>query len=309
MEKTVAEISAQLVKELREKTGAGMMECKKALVEASADMEKAVEILRTRGLAAAAKKSARSTKQGVIGHLVAPDGKLAVLAEVNCESDFVARTEDFQGLVADVLEHVAAKAPKSVAELLEIPYTKDPSLTIAKLIAGKIAKVGENMGVARFERAAAATPNSEFAVYIHPGAQLGVLIELSAGKAETLARPELKELAHDVAMQVAAADPRFLNKADVTAEAMESEKRIQRERALAEGKPEKMVDKIVEGRMGKFYEEFCLNEQIFIKDNGVTVGQLLAQKGKELSDSLGIVRFVRYKVGETVADAPAEAAS
>lgn len=309
MEKTVAEISAQLVKELREKTGAGMMECKKALVEANADMEKAVEILRTRGLAAAAKKSMRSTKQGVIGHHVAADGKLAVIAEVNCESDFVARTEDFQGLVADVLAHVAAKAPKSVAELLDHPHQKDPSLTVAKYIAGKIAKVGENMGVARFERFRASSPNSLFAVYIHPGSQLGVLIELSAGKAETLVRPELKELAHDLAMQVAAADPKFLNKADVTAEAMESEKRIQRERALAEGKPEKMVDKIVEGRMGKFYEEFCLNEQIFIKDNGVTVGQLLVQKSKELADTVGIVRFVRYKVGETVADAPAEAAS
>jgi elongation factor Ts len=309
MEKTVAEISAQLVKELREKTGAGMMECKKALVEANADMEKAVEILRTRGLAAAAKKSSRTTRQGVIGHHVAADGSRAVIAEVNCESDFVARTDDFQNLVADVLDLVAAKSPKSVAELLEHPHPKDPTLTVAKYIAGKIAKVGENMGVARFERYLATSPNSLFAVYIHPGSQLGVMVELSAGKPETLARPELKELAHDVAMQVAAADPKFLNKNEVTAEAMESEKRIQRERALAEGKPEKMVDKIVEGRMGKFYEEFCLNEQIYIKDNGVTVSQLLAQKGKELGDTINVVRFVRYKVGETAAEAPAEAAS
>jgi len=308
MEKTVAEISAQQVKELREKTGAGMMECKKALTEAGGDMEKAVEILRTRGLAAAAKKAARTTRQGLIGYHVSADDKLAVLAEVNCESDFVARTDVFQNLVAELIDHVAAKAPKHVAELLEQPHQKDPTVTVSQYIAGKIAKVGENMGVARFERLAAGGPNHGFSVYIHPGAQLGVAIEMAAGKPETLARPEFKELAHDIAMQVAAADPKFLTKADVTADALDKEKRIQRERALAEGKPEKMVDKIVEGRMGKFYEEFCLTEQIFIKDNGVTITQLLAQKGKEMGDTLGIARFVRMKVGETATETPAEAA-
>ena len=302
MENTVAEISAQKVKELREKTGAGMMECKKALTEAGGDMEKAIEILRTRGLAAAAKKSSRSTKQGLIGYHLAPGGQLAVLAEVNCESDFVARTDDFQNLVAELIDHVAAKAPKHVAELLEQPHQKDPSVTVSQYIAGKIAKVGENMGVARFERLVAGGPSHCVSIYIHPGAQLGVAVEMVAGKPETLARPEFKELAHDIAMQVAAADPKFLAKADVTADALEKEKRIQRERALAEGKPEKMVDKIVEGRMGKFYEEFCLTEQIYIKDNGLTITQLLAQKGKELGDAVSVARFVRMKVGETATD-------
>jgi len=302
MENTVAEISAQKVKELREKTGAGMMECKKALTEAGGDMEKAIEILRTRGLAAAAKKSSRSTKQGLIGYHLAPGGQLAVLAEVNCESDFVARTDDFQNLVAELIDHVAAKAPRHVAELLEQPHQKDPSVTVSQYIAGKIAKVGENMGVARFERLVAGGPSHCVSIYIHPGAQLGVAVEMVAGKPETLARPEFKELAHDIAMQVAAADPKFLAKADVTADALEKEKRIQRERALAEGKPEKMVDKIVEGRMGKFYEEFCLTEQIYIKDNGLTITQLLAQKGKELGDAVSVARFVRMKVGETATD-------
>jgi elongation factor Ts len=297
----VAEITAQLVKQLRDSTGAGMMECKKALTEAEGSLDKAVDILRTRGLAAAAKKAARSTRQGVVGHLLSGDGKLAVLAEVNCESDFVARTEDFQQLVSSVVGQVASTAPASVAALLEQPAQADPSVSLGQFMAAKIAKVGENMNVARFERVAASTPASVLGVYIHPGSQLGVIVEITAGQAATLERTETRELLHDLAMQVAAADPKFLNKDHVTPEALEHERQVQRARALAEGKPEKMVDKIVEGRMGKYYEEFCLVDQPFIKDPGVSVTQLLAAKGKELGDTLAATRFVRFKVGETAA--------
>jgi elongation factor Ts len=295
----MAEISAQLVKELREKTGAGMMDCKKALVEAGGDLEKAVAVLRTKGLAAAAKKAARSTKQGVIGRLLSADGKLAVLAEVNCESDFVARTEDFLGLVAEVVSIAAGKAPADVAALLALPSQSDAALTMAQLISGKIAKVGENMAVARFARLAASSPDNTFSIYIHPGAQLGVAIEIGAAKAATLTRPEFQELAHDVAMQVAAADPRFVSRNDVTAELLEKEREIQRARVIAEGKPEKVADKIVEGRMSKYYEEFCLLEQPFIKDPSLSVTQLVAAKGRDLGDTIQVVRFVRFKVGET----------
>jgi elongation factor Ts len=205
----MAEIPAQLVKQLRERTGAGMMECKKALEEADGNLAGAEVVLRKRGVASAAKKAGRSTRQGVIGSYIHPGAQLGVLVEVNCESDFVARTDDFQALV------------------------------------------------------------------------------------------------HDLAMQVAAADPQFVRKEDVTAAALDKEKDIQRARALAEGKPEKVVDKIIEGRMGKFYEEVCLLEQPFIKDNSVTVAQLIAQKIAKLGENITVARFVRFKIGETAAAEPA----
>jgi elongation factor Ts len=204
----MAEISAQLVKQLRERTGAGMMECKSALVEAKGDVAEAEVVLRKRGIASAHKKAARTTKQGVIGSYIHPGSQLGVLIEVNCESDFVARTEDFQQLV------------------------------------------------------------------------------------------------RDIAMQVAAADPQFIRKEDVTPEALEKEKEIQRARAIAEGKPEKMADKIVEGRMNKYYEEVCLYEQPFIKDNSLTVGQLIATKIAKVGENMSVARFVRFKVGETAAATP-----
>jgi elongation factor Ts len=200
----MAEISAQLVKQLRERTGAGMMECKSALVESKGDINEAEVVLRKRGIASAAKKASRSTKQGVIASYIHPGSQLGVLVEVNCESDFVARTPDFQGLV------------------------------------------------------------------------------------------------HDIAMQIAAAEPQFIRKEDVTSEALEKEKDIQRARALAEGKPEKMVDRIVEGRMQKYYEEVCLYEQPFIKENTITVGDLVKQKIAKLGENIQVARFARMKVGGAV---------
>ncbi|HTS78091.1 MAG TPA: translation elongation factor Ts [Bryobacteraceae bacterium] len=201
--KDFMEISAQLVKQLRDRTGAGMMECKSALTEARGDIAEAEVILRKRGIASASKKSARSTKQGVIASYIHPGAQLGVLIEVNCESDFVARTEDFQ------------------------------------------------------------------------------------------------ELVHDLAMQVAAADPQFIRKEDVTSAVLEKERDIQRARALGEGKPEKMVDKIVEGRLAKFYEEVCLYEQPFIKENTTTVADLIKTKIAKLGENISVSRFVRFKVGDT----------
>jgi elongation factor Ts len=211
----MAEISAALVKQLRERTGAGMMECKNALVEANGDMAQAEVILRKKGIASAAKKASRSTKQGVIGSYIHAGNQIGVLVEVNCESDFVARTDDF------------------------------------------------------------------------------------------------RELVHDIAMQVAAADPQFIRKEDVTPEALEREKDIQRARALGEGKPEKMVDRIVEGRLQKYYEEVCLYEQPFVKENSITVGDLIKSKIAKLGENISVARFTRYKVGETAAaeQPPAEGAA
>ncbi len=197
------EINASLVKQLRDRTGAGMMECKSALVEANGDLGDAEVVLRKRGISSAAKKASRTTKQGVIGSYIHSGSQIGVLVEVNCESDFVARTDDFQSLV------------------------------------------------------------------------------------------------HDVAMQIAAADPQFVRKEDVTTEALEREKDIQKSRVRSEGKPEKMLDKIVEGRMQKFYEEVCLLEQPFIKENSITIGDLVKQKIAKLGENIGIARFVRFKVGDT----------
>jgi elongation factor Ts len=291
----MAEITAQLVKQLREKTGAGMMECKSALVEAKGDLVEAEVVLRKKGLSSAAKKSSRSAKQGLIGVHISDDGKVGVLVEVNCESDFVARTEQFQQMVKGLAVFIAEKAPADPAALLALPFEGSPS--VEEYLKNKIATIGENMLIPRFVRHEAA---GVVGSYTHPGAQLVVLVDLKPGKPETAAKPEFKELIQDIAMQVAAADPKFMNKDQVTTEALDKEKDIQRARALAEGKPEKIVDKVVEGRMAKYYEEFCLTEQPFIKENSVTVSQLLADKGKALGDTVEISAYVRFKVGETV---------
>ncbi len=198
----MAEITAQLVKQLRDLTGAGMMECKNALIEAHGDLAEAQVVLRKRGIASAAKKASRATRQGLVGSYIHPGAQLGVLVEVNCESDFVARTDEFRQLV------------------------------------------------------------------------------------------------HDIAMQVAAADPQYIRREDVPAEVLDKEREIQRARALAEGKPEKVVDKIVEGRLGKFFEEVCLYDQPFIKDNTLTVGQLIATKIAKMGENITVSRFVRFKVGD-----------
>lgn len=296
----MAEINAQLVKQLRDKTGAGMMECKKALVEANGDMAEAEVILRKRGLSSADKKAGRSTKQGLIGSLVAAGGKLGVLLEVNCESDFVARTGEFQEMVSVLCSQIAETAPAGVAELLAQPYSADPSLTVEQLLKSKIAKIGENMNIARLVRHKAA---GIIGSYVHPGSQLAVLVDVKAGQEATYSNPVFLELLHDLAMQVAAADPRFLSREFVTAADLAKERDIYRARTLAEGKPEKIVDKIVEGRMAKYYEEVCLLDQPFIKENSLSIAQLLAEKGKAVGDTISVAGFHRFKVGET---APAE---
>jgi elongation factor Ts len=305
----MSEISASLVKQLREQTGAGMMECKKALVQANGNLEEAVVILRKAGLASAAKKATRATKQGlIVAKSDAAAGQSGVLLEVNCESDFVARTDDFQALTAKLAETIAA-APASVvdaadplAALLASPLD---GATVEDLIKATIAKLGENMSVARYTRFTVG--EGVVGSYIHPGAQLGVLIEISTPLAGAAGNADIQELVKDVAMQIAAADPKFLRREDVTPEAIEKEKDIQKARVIAEGKPEKVAEKIVEGRMGKFYEEICLLEQPFIKEGSITVGELVKSKAKALGAEVQITRYARFKVGETApTEAPAE---
>jgi elongation factor Ts len=312
----MAEISAQMVKQLREMTGAGMMECKKALVEANGDIERAREILRTRGLASAGKKEGRSTKQGSLGVYITPDGKSGVLAEVNCESDFVARTEDFQALVRDITEHISElkpthvrsedidKAKSEAVALYEQKFAKDPNQTVSELIKSKVAKLGENIAVSRFARLTV-EGSGVVSAYVHAGAQVAAIVEVHA-PSELLGQESFKALVLDLAMHITAANPQFIGREAVSAEALDREKAVQRERALKEGKPEKMVDKIVEGRLSKFYEEFCLLEQPFIKENSMTVGELIKSKAGSAGE-IKIKNFVRYKVGEAADTSGAEA--
>ena len=301
----MAEITALMVKQLRERTGAGMMECKKALEEANGSIDDAVDVLRKRGIASAAKKATRSTKQGSITVALSGDRAAGTILEFNCESDFVARTEDFQTMVGELTQQ-ALEAPLGTTRdaMLEQPYRADATQTVQQIIAGKIGKIGENMQIARFEK----IEGGLLGTYIHPGAQLGVLVQVTGASPATASNEEIQELLRDVAMQVAAADPQFVRREEVTTATLDKEREIQRDRARQEGKPEKVIDKMIEGRMSKYFEEFCLLEQPFIKDNTVTVGQLVADKAKKIGEPLAVARFVRYKVGETApADAPAEA--
>jgi elongation factor Ts len=295
----MAEITAQMVKALRDRTGAGMMECKKALEAAGGDIEKGIEELRKRGIASAAKKTGRSAKQGAIVIKLSDDKTSGVIVEFNCESDFVARTDDFQGLVGDLADQALASAAVAApADLLRETYAKDASMTIEALITAKVAKIGENMKLARLEKLSGGV----LGAYIHPGAQLGVLIQATGVDTSS---SDIQDLVRDVAMQIAAADPQFISRSQVTAADVEKEKEIQRERAIREGKPPAIVEKMLEGRMAKYYEEVCLLEQPFIKENSLTVGQMIEQANRKLGLALVISRFVRFKVGETAGpDAP-----
>jgi len=287
------------------------MECKSALKEANGDLAEAEVVLRKKGIASASKKSARTTKQGKIEAFVSPDATLGVLIEVNCESDFVARTDDFNELCRDLAAHMASANPAVVrAEdgageaLMTQKFSKDPSVTIEDVVKACIAKLGENMSIARFARFTASGGRVES--YIHSGAQLGVLVELTTTKAEAAGSAELSELAKDVAMQIAATDPQAIGRTDVPAHLIEKEKEIQKDRARQEGKPEKILDKIIEGRMGKFYEEVCLLEQPFIKENSLKVEELIKSKAAAVG-AVTVTRFVRFKVGDTqAAEAAAE---
>jgi elongation factor Ts len=294
------------------------MECKKALQEANGDMNEAEVILRKRGIAAATKKESRSAKQGLVASFISPDAKLGVLVEVNCESDFVARTEDFQTLTADIAGHIAATKPthvrveavteaeranfKAHEALYEQKFTRDESTTVGELVKGKIAKLGENITVSRF-KLYEVKGDGAVGTYIHTGSQIGVLLEVHTTSAESTGKEEFNTLLRDISMQIAAANPQFVSRENVPEDVLARERDIQRSRALGEGKPEKMVDKIAEGRMSKFYEEVCLMEQPFIRENTITVAELIKAAAGKLGGNLSVTRFVRFKVGDA-ADAP-----
>ena len=281
----MAEISAKIVMELRGRTGAGMMDCKKALAAVEGDMEKAIDYLREKGLAAAAKKQSRIAAEGLVGSFVCKECATGALVEVNCETDFVAKTDKFKALVADVAEQVAKKKPADVDALLKQPFFKDESTTIEQMVTAATAEIGEKISIRRFVRYEGGIVES----YIHMGGKVGVLVQAEGTPNE--------EVIHDVALQIAAASPvapEYVRREEVDPSHLEHEKEILIAQARNEGKPENIIEKMVQGRIVKFYKEVCLLEQAFVKDADVSVGKMIEQKAK----GLNIVRFTRYKMGD-----------
>ena len=281
----MAEISAKIVMELRGRTGAGMMDCKKALAAVEGDIEKAIDYLREKGLAAAAKKQSRIAAEGLVGSFVCKECATGALVEVNCETDFVAKTDKFKALVADVAEHVAKKNPADVDALLKQPFFKDESTTIEQMVTAATAEIGEKISIRRFVRYEGGIVES----YIHMGGKVGVLVQAEGTPNE--------EVIHDVALQIAAASPvapEYVRREEVDPSHLEHEKEILIAQARNEGKPENIIEKMVQGRIVKFYKEVCLLEQAFVKDADISVGKMIEQKAK----GLNIVRFTRYKMGD-----------
>jgi elongation factor Ts len=293
----MAEISAQMVKELRECTGAGMMECKKALSEAEGDLDKAVDILRTRGLAALAKKAGRATNEGTIAAYVSEDAKIGTLVEVNSETDFVGRNAEFLGFVGQLAEHITAESPADVTVLMS-QTVKSRDLSVEEVLGEVVSKLGENMGVARFERVEV-TGNGAVVSYIHSGGKIGVLVELGFTKPETAADEAVVSFGRDIAMQVAATNPVSARRDEVPEAITNHEMEIYRAQAAESGKPEPIQEKMAAGRLEKYFKEVCLVEQVFVKDSSITVDQYRANVSKEIGDEITVVGFTRWTLGET----------
>jgi len=286
-------ITADMVKKLRDQTGAGMMECKNALSEANGDFEEANTILRKRGLASAAKKAGRTASEGLIANSVAPDHSSGILAEVNCESDFVARTPDFQQLMQDVLAEID-KAGDGASDA----WLKDPQGPIAKRLTPVIATLGENMVVSRFVRYAG---RGYVGQYIHQGGKIGVMVELSGVTPEMATRDELQTLVREIAMQIAAGSPAYATRQDVPADVIEKEKAIYRAQMENSGKPAAVLEKIIEGKLGAFYKQMpggVLPDQESIRDPKMSVKQVIDAASKALGAPVAVTRFTRLKVGE-----------
>lgn len=303
IEVEMAEITAQMVKDLREKSGAGMMDCKKALGEAEGDMQKAMNLLRERGAAIASKRSSRVAKEGLVASYLTPDHQVGTLVEVNCESDFVARNEDFQSLAQTLAAHTAQV--NDLGQMMESKIASGD--TVTEHLKNSIGKIGENIVLSRYTRFKAGeggTPGV-IANYIHPPGKIGVLVEIATPKTDAGSDSEFREFSRDIAMHIAASAPLCVRRDQVDSSVLENEKQVFRNQALNEGKPEKIVDKIIEGRVQKFYGESCLLEQPFAKNPDQKVEDYVKQHAGKFGEGLTITRFVRYRLGEA---AEAEAA-
>ncbi len=277
----MAEITAAQVSKLREMTNAGLMDCKKALTETSGDIDAAVDVLRKKGVATAAKKAGREAKEGAVTQYVQPGARVGVLVEVNCETDFVAKNENFRNFCDEIARTLAA----------------NPNADLESLRTAQVAKMGENIRVSRHQRLEV-NGNGLVAAYIHTGAKVGVLVEVGATKDATVTQEEFKQLVRDITLQIAAANPSAVSREQVDPATIAKEKEIAAEQV--KGKPPQAIAKIVEGKLEKYFQTYCLLDQGFVKKNGeVTVKEHVASVGKQLDDEITVRRFIRYQVGET----------
>ena len=280
----MADITAALVGKLREMTNAGMMDCKKALSESKGDLSAAVDILRKKGAATASTQSAREAREGVITQYIAPGGRLGVLVEINCQTDFVARNDMFRAFADDVAKRLAA----------------DPKANFEAERVDMVAKIRENIQLPRHARMEV-SGNGMVAAYIHTGAKVGVLVEVGAGKESTVTRDEFKQLVKDITLQIAAGHPHAVSREQVPPEVVAKEREIAASSDRLKGKPAQALEKIIQGIVEKFYHTYCLVDQCFVKNAEISVKEHLASVAKQLDDEVTIRRFVRFQVGETLA--------
>lgn len=284
-------VTAAMVKELRERTGAGMMDCKKALMETEADMDKAIETLREKGLAKAAKKSGRVAAEGLVNLKISDNGDKAIVVEVNSETDFVAKNDEFKAFVNDVAELILGSEIATVDELLSADLN---GTTVQEALNTKISKIGENMNIRRFERFN--TPNTVNVGYIHGGGRIGVLVELATEASYN----EVEAMGKDIAMQIAAMNPKYIAEDEIDEAYIENEKKILTQQALNEGKPANIVEKMVVGRLKKELKQVCLLDQPFVKDGDINVDQYIKNCGKEIGKDIKMNRMIRFEIGEGI---------
>lgn len=284
-------VTAQMVKELREATGAGMMDCKKALTEADGNMERAVDILREKGLSKAAKKADRVAAEGLVTIKTNADNTVAAIVEVNSETDFVAKNQDFKDFVADVAEMVLEGDVADIEALLASNHKEGKPLK--DVLNDRVATIGEKLDVRRFERIAT---NGKVAGYIHGGGKIGVVVELATDSNDE----RVLTLGKDIAMQVAAMNPKYISRDDVDPEYIAHETEVLTQQALNEGKPANIVEKMVVGRLNKELKEVCLVDQVFVKDSELTISKLIAKVAKEVASDISVANMVRYEVGEGI---------
>ena len=276
----MAEISAKQVMELRAKTGAGVMDCKKALVESNGDEEKAIVYLREKGITKAEKKSSRIASEGLVAIYISDDNKVGAIVEVNSETDFVAKNEKFVKFVEDIAKQVAVNNPKDVEDLLAEKYIDDESQAVKDVLTNLIATIGENMNIRRFERV---ETEGFLGKYIHANGQIGVLVDMAKGS---------EEVAKNIAMQICAVKPEYLDRTKVPEDRVKDEMEVLKAQVINEGKPEAIAEKIVNGRIGKFYEDICLVDQVYVKDQSKKVSDYLKENDAEISN------FIRFERGE-----------
>ncbi len=290
------EVTAKMVKDLREMTGAGMMDCKKALAATEGDMDKAVEFLREKGLAAAEKKAGRIAAEGVVDVNISADGKVASIVEVNSETDFVAKNEKFRDFVAAVAAQATKTSTTDLDSFLAEPWALDTAKTVKEELSSMIAVIGENMNIRRFEKVESA--NGFVCSYIHGGGRIGILVDVDT----TVVNDEVQEAAKNVAMQIAALSPKYVTQDEISADFIAHEKEIIKAQIANDPanakKPENIIEKMMEGRLSKELKEFCLVDQVYVKDGDLTVGQYLANVSKQVGATVSVKRFVRFETGE-----------